>query len=434
MSKRYEKDNEYDEYQDYEEYTVDGVEEYYEEEKKSKGKKKKKGKKVAILVAELFAIAILSFTLVLLLMPNAKSWLLGTPVGKFFVKLVVSEEDYKRIYDDNFDRENLHINDDLDDDGMEGYYNIALFGLDSRNGEVEKGVNSDSIIVVSIHEKTGEVKMCSVYRDSWLRVARPNDDFEYGRINSAYTQGGALAAIKTLNANLDLNISDYASVNFAGLANIIDLLGGIDINITSEEQYWINQYLTETRKVTGMWADDVYSCGNVHLNGLQAVAFCRIRLAAFHDEDGTVYNNDFGRTARQRRIIMKMIGLAKEAGVGQVMDIANEIFYGDEQFIYTSIPYDEIIDLIPTLLKFEMVGSEGFPYTYTSQKHVPGIKEAWPITANGFTYNVYKLHEFLFNDDDYHPSKTVKNINDMLYSMTGIEEERLPGDENLVID
>lgn len=423
---------------DYEDYRVD-IEDIYQEERISKRKrkqerKKKRKRKIALLIAELIAIPVLVFALVLLLMPNSKAWLLGTPLGKFLVGIVVSEDDFDNIHDKEFNRSDIEVNDGLDISAMDGYYNIALFGLDSREGELDSGVNSDTIIIASINEETGEVKMCSVYRDTYLRVVKKDGSNSYDKVNSAYCFGGPEETVKTLNANFDLNISDYVSINFGGLANIIDMLGGIDINISSDEAYWINQYLTETRKVTGMYTPDVYSSGNVHLTGLQAVAFCRIRKVTFIDEDGQVYSNDFGRTARQRRVIMKIVELAKNAGVDKVMDVANAIFDSDSDFIKTSIPYDDVLDLIPTLLSFSITGTNGYPYTYECPELVmlsDGSRIDFPVAITGLSYNNYKMHEFLFNDKNYKPSDTVKNIEKTLNSMLGYGEKRLDGDENV---
>lgn len=429
----------YEEYDsEYEDYTVD-IGDIYEEERREKKKnrlkkKKKKRRKIALLIAEIFAIAILSFALVMLIMPNSKAWFLSTPVGKFFIGIFVSEEDMDNIIDKDFNRGDVEINSGLDTSAMKEYYNIALFGLDSRSGEMEGGVNSDCIIIVSINEKTGDVKMCSVYRDSWVRVARKDGSWEYARVNGAYCFGGAQEAVKTLNSNFDLNISDYVSIDFSGLANIIDMLGGIDITITEDERYWLNQYLGETRIVTGIDSPLVYNSGNVHLNGIQTVAFCRIRKVSFIDEDGVVYNNDFGRTARQRRVIMKLVDLAKNAGLSQVLDMANEVLQSD--FLYTSIPYDEIIDLIPTLLNFKIAGSIGYPFTYDTPERLylaDGTRLDYPVVITGLSYNNYKLHSFLFNNDKYKPSDTVKQIDTTLESMLGYEEKRLEGDESIVL-
>lgn len=425
--------------EEYEDYTVD-IGDIYEEEKNERKKrrqqkKRKKRRKIAILIGEIFAISILIFVLVMLIMPNSKKWFLSTPIGKFFISVVVPEGDMDNIIDKNFNRNDVEINEGLNTAAMKDYYNIALFGLDSRNDELDGGVNSDTIIVVSINKKTGHVKMCSVYRDTWVRVAKKDGSWEYGRINSAYSTGSAQEAVKTLNANFDLNISDYVSINFSGLANIIDMLGGIDIKITEDERYYLNQYLGETRIVTGIQSDLVYSSGYVHLNGVQAVAFCRIRYVTFTDEDGTQYNNDYGRTARQRRVIMKMVENAKNAGLTQVMNMANEVL--NSNILYTSIPYDDIIDLIPTLLDFSITGSSGYPFTLESVEKLylaDGKKLNYPVIILGLNYNNYKMHEFLFDDKDYKPSKTVKQINDALESLLGYGEKRLDGDENIKID
>lgn len=427
---------------DYEDYTVD-VEEVYESEKKNrrdnhKKKKKKRRRKITLLIAEIIVIAILSFTLVMLIMPNSKQWFLGTAVGKFFVGLFIDEDDYSNVFDDRFDEQNIGVNSDLDTSAMDGYMNIALFGLDSRDDELETGVNSDSIIIMSINEKTGDVKLVSVYRDTFLRVNNTDGSYSYNKINSAYCSGGAQETVKTLNQNLDLNISAYVSINFAGLADIIDALGGIEINISQKEMYEINNYLTETREVTGKYAPDVTSYGNVKLTGLQAVAFCRIRKVQFTDEDGTVYAEDYGRTARQRRVIMKIVELAKNAGVSKVLDVANEIFYGEEKVIYTSIPYDDIIDMIPTLMGFSISDSTGYPFSYDGTRDKVYLSDGtfidWPIAIQGLSYNNYKLHEFLFGNTKYKPSETVKTINDNLIMLTQIEEKRLDGDEDIDLD
>lgn len=420
---------------DYEEYTVDVADIYEEEQQEKKKKKKKKKKKtkrkIALLVGELLVISILVFTLVMLLVPNSKKWLLSTPIGKFLIKIVMSEEDYNNIFDENFDRDG-DVNDGLDTDAMKDYYNIALIGVDTRNEQLESWANSDTIIICSINKKSGEVKLASVYRDTCMRVTKDNGEMTYNKVNSAYeSKEGAQNLVKTLNTNLDLNISDYATINFSGLASIIDKLGGIDINLSKDEVYWINQYLTETRKITGMSAPDVYGSGMTHLTGLQAVAFCRIRYATFTDVDGQQYSNDYGRTARQRRVIQLIVEKAKEAGVSEVMDIADEIFHSKQKLIYTSIPYDEIIDLIPTLLDFSIVGTVGYPFTKESYNSAGGV--SYPVCIAGLTYNNYKLHEFLFNNKNYSPSQTVKDLNDVLFSKFGCPEERLEGDENIKI-
>lgn len=407
---------------------IDGISEIIEEDEKTKKKKRRRTvEKSFLLAGELFVILIMSLSLFLLVVPNAKVKLIDSWIGRFLIKFVVSDGDYNNILDKDYDRDNMNTNDGVDLSVLDGYTNIALFGLDSRYGELEQGVRSDTIIVVSSNEKTKEVKMCSVYRDNYLRVIKAGGSSNYGKVNSAYALGGPEAAVKTLNENFDLNITDYASVNFYGIANIIDMLGGIDVNITSTEMYWINQYLTETRKITGMSAPDVYEYGNVHLSGLQATAFCRIRYTTFIDPSGVKYNDDFGRTARQRFVIEQLVQKAKNSGLSKVLELTEEVFHGESKLVQTSIPYDDLLDMIPLLMDFNITGSAGFPTTYTCPD-VSYTNGESSVVAQGFSYNVQKMHQFLFGDYGYTPSNTVLGISESIYGITHVEEVTLPED------
>ena len=193
------------------------------------------------------------------------------------------------------DKLNMTALDNVENNGLkqEGYTNVALFGTDNRAGELE-GVRSDCIIVASINNKTKEVKMMSVYRDTLLL----QEDGYYNKANSAYSAGGPEGAINMLNRNLDLDISDYVSVNFLALADVIDLLGGIELDLTYEEVCHMNNYCVETSEITGKDYEpiDPEVAGTYRLNGVQAVSYARIR----YTEGG-----DFARTQRQRIVIEK---------------------------------------------------------------------------------------------------------------------------------
>lgn len=383
--------------------------------------------KVAFLVYHILVIIGMSLAIALLLIPNAKSMLLGTPFGKFLTKTTISEEKFQNVYDDGFKREEIVKNDELDTSILDKYLNIALFGLDSRDQSLDQ-TNSDTIMIVSIDRDSKEVKLVSVYRDSYQKIYGKNGS-RYNKINSAYASGGAETAINTLNQNFDLDIQDYVAVNFNGIATIIDLLGGIDVNITEEERFYINGYLTETRKITGLDASDVYESGYVHLNGLQATAYCRIRYTAVYMEDGTVYNNDFGRTARQRIVLTQLIQKAKNAGLSQVMKLCDEVFKEENEIFKTSLSYDEVIDLIPIVLDFSLNSTTGYPFTYEGDAHING---ASCVVVAGHAYNVAKLHEYLFNEKNYIPSSMVFEIDERIRRLTGIgtwltEEDEVAG-------
>lgn len=391
-------------------------------------RKERKGLKVFLVVISFLVLVFAITAATIMFVPGAKKFILSK-CGGTFLKCFLSEESYDNIFDDDFDKNNIAVNPGIDEDKFSGFYTLALFGIDSRDEAMDSGVNSDSIIIVSINQDTGEVVMSSIYRDTWLNIPSGKDDDEYRKINSAFCSGGVKCAIDTINTNFDLNISDYVTINFKGLATIIDMLGGLDMTISDSEAYYINDYLSETRVITGMDAPDVETSGQVHLNGLQATAFCRIRYCEFIDENGTRYVDDMGRTARQRYVLSLMIDKAKSAGVSKVMDIAESVFSGEEEIVRTSIPYDEMMEMIPTFIDFELGATKGFPFTYdypdeslTNGESVVGVA--------GLEYNVSKLHEFLYGDKNYRPTAKVREIGERIEELTGVGEIRLKEDRD----
>lgn len=387
--------------------------------RKNSSNKKKKRKVLRTVLGFIIVNALLLF-LASKFVPGTKGFLLKN-CGGSLLKCVLSEDTYNNIFDDEFDKDDITVNDGVDRSKFKGYYTIALFGIDARDGKMDAGVNADSIILVNINQDTGEVVMSSIYRDTWLCMKSKDGDEVYRKINSAYSTGGAKGAINAMNTNFDLHISDYVTVNFQGLATIIDLLGGLDMTITEDEKYYINQYLDENIAVTGIDSEDVEKSGNVHLNGIQAVAYCRIRYCSYHAQDGTVLSNDMGRTARQRYVLSLMIDKAKSAGVSKVMDIAEAVFSGEENIIKTSISYDDMMDMIPTFIDFELGETKGFPFTYDfPASYVTNGQSA--LVPGGLVYNVRKLHEFFYGDAKFIPSDKVIEIDAELKEDTGIED------------
>ena len=390
---------------------------------KNKRHKKKKHRVLRTVLGFILVNALLLF-LAVKYVPGAKNFLLSN-CGGSLLKCFLSEDAYNNIFDNNFNKNDILVNEGVDKSKFSGYYTIALFGIDARDGKIDSGVNSDSIILVSINQDTGKVLMSSIYRDTWLRIPTDDGDYTYRKINSAFSSGGAKAAINAMNANFDLHISDYVTVNFQGLATIIDMLGGLDMTITEDEKYYINQYLDENIAVTGIDSPDVSQSGNVHLNGIQAVAYCRIRYCAYYAPDGTKYTDDMGRTARQRYVLSLMIEKAKSAGVSKVMDIAEKVFSGDENIIKTSIPYDDMMDMIPAFIDFELGETKGFPFTYDFPRSSLTNGQS-ALAPGGLVYNVRMLHEFLYGDNDYVPSHKVIEIDAEIKEKTGIDDIELP--------
>lgn len=350
-------------------------------------------------------------------------------VGRSLISCSTKDLYEEKVMDKDFDKEKVQENEGLDEKKKEGYTNIALFGIDSRGAEFDLATHSDTIMVVSINNATGEVRLASVYRDTMLEVADQNGNTSYTKSNAAFFKGGAEGAINMLNINLDLDITDYAVVNFSGLIKIIDALGGIDTTITESERVYINGYMTETRLITGADSPDLTVSGQVHLTGLQATAYCRIRATAYYAPDGREYHYDLGRTARQRFVLEQLLAKAKAAGTSQLMDIANSILNynsANERILMTSLTFDEIMDLIPTVLDMNLTKNTGFPFTLST----PTIDGVSYVIANGLEYNVSKLHEFLFDEKTYEPTQAVKAISDYIINYTGCMTQLTPEDES----
>lgn len=298
------------------------------------------------------------------------------------------------------------INTDLADDTllkMNGYTNIALFGLDNReSGDYDTG-HSDTIIIASINNKTREVRLVSVYRDTYLRI---DSDDSYSKANSAYYKGGPEQAVKMLNSNLDLNITEYACVDWAALVQAIDALGGVDIEVTAQEAELINAYIFEIDAMMGTTSEAVYGEGVKTLTGAQATSYARIRKTA---------GDDFKRSSRQRIVIEAMLNKAKTASLGTLLEICNVVF--DD--ISTSLELSEILGLAMHVKEYQIVSTSGFPFDMTTKQISKIGDSVIPIVLEN---NVKQLHLYLFGTENYETSNTVKYISNTIMEKTGVNE------------
>lgn len=280
------------------------------------------------------------------------------------------------------------------------YRNIALFGVDSTEGSLGAGNRTDTIIIASINLETKEVKLASVFRDTYLNVG--NDT--YRKANNAYAKGGAEQAMGMLNMNLDLNISDFVTVGFEGLKETIDLLGGIEIEVDSEELKHINNYQQTMAKSMGIDYKEVKEAGLQTLDGLQATAYCRIRYTA---------GNDFKRTARQREVIGKIVEKAQKSSLSTLSDIANAVF----PKAATSLELKEILSLLGSVNEYTMGETTGFPFEEDRTTGDIGSNGSCVVPTT-LAENVTTLHEFLFNETDYEPTDSVKKYSKQIYEDT----------------
>lgn len=306
---------------------------------------------------------------------------------------------------DSIPIENVEVNEGLDDSAMEGYTTLALFGIDNRsNGNFATG-NSDTMIIVSINNDTGEIRMCSLYRDTYLDISASGEtESKFRKANAAYMAGGPEQAINMMNKNLDLNISDYVVVDFNALIEVIDLLGGIEIDVAEEEIEYINGYMVELNQVTGKEIVQVTSPGLQTLNGMQATAYARIRYTT---------GWDFKRTERQRTVITKMFEKAKGAGIGTLNSILDEALPN----VSTSLSMTEMLGLMTKIGKFSMGENAGFPFDNTTGSVGNLGSVVIPVDLSA---NVKQLHEFLYQNMEYTPSEKVKSLSNTIRNNTGV--------------
>lgn len=327
-----------------------------------------------------------------------------------------------KLNHETINEEELDVNESVTENQvMKGYTTIALVGIDSRDDKLKSDWNSDTMIIASINTDTKKVKLVSVYRDTYLCLGEDEDgNNSYGLANSAYCIGGAKKMINMLNKNLDMNISDFVTVNFQAVAETVELLGGIDVEMKKEEVVHLNNYCVETSEVTGMDYTPLEEIEGVqHLNGVQAVAYARIRKTS---------GNDFRRAARQREVIYKIVEKAKNSSIATLNTVLDKIF----PMIYTSLTEKEILSMGMNMLSYDIEDQTGFPFDHlygdTVKEAMDGVDCVLPITLES---NVIKLHEFLYPEDSYVPSNEVKTYSQEISDKSGFgEESRLEHSED----
>lgn len=350
------------------------------QQKKAALRKKKRQQKVLLLVIEILIILILGVALFIV------------------VKL-------SKIQKNNLNMDNVAINEDISAETqeiMENYQTIALFGLDNRSAKNLTSGRSDVIMLANINNVTHEVRLVSVYRDSYLNTG--NDTFE--KCNAAYARGGPERAISMLNTHLDLDITDYVTVDFSSIIECIDLLGGVEMTITDDEANLMLGYIKELNRLTGQSSKCPSSGGTFTLDGVQACAFARIRYGG---------GDDYKRTERQRAVLTAMVQKAQKSDLKTINKLINQIF-GD---IETSFSNTDLISLASRIFDYKIGDTCGFPYEKTTHKY-PKIGDV--VIPCDLASNVTQLHVFLYDDENYTPSETVHNLSDKIVTKTGYRQ------------
>lgn len=297
----------------------------------------------------------------------------------------------------DIDESSIEVNEGVKE-VMKGYRTIALFGVDSREDQLEKGTRSDCIMLAVIDQNSKKVKLVSVYRDTYLLISGRKLD----KVTHAYAFGGPQLSLSTLNTNLDLNIKEFATVNFDSLVDIVDAIGGVKIKIESSEVKYINDYITATAEIVGKPAKTISSAGTYTLDGVQAVAYSRIRYTA---------GGDYKRTERMRTVLMAVAEKAKKLSVGDLNSFANVVL----PRVYTNISTDEIMSLIPEIASYSFEKNIGWPYEVKGDM-IGGVWYGVPVTLEE---SVEKLHKEVLGKEDYVASEKVKKISQAIIDKTG---------------
>ncbi|MGN0376737.1 MAG: LCP family protein [Suilimivivens sp.] len=313
---------------------------------------------------------------------------------------------------DKLDEEKIAVNEEIKEKVVEtkeeavtnkytGIYNVAFFGVDARDENLGKGNNrSDTIMICSIDMDKHEIRLISIYRDTYLNVG--NDT--YGKCNKAYALGGPEQALGMINMNTDLYITDYVTVGFEGLTEAVDALGGVEIDVREEEIQHLNNYqismvgdTSDGQNFTATAGVDytpVTEPGLQTLNGLQATAYCRIRYIG----------DDFERTERQRDVLIAMMEKAKKASISSLVEMINAVM----PHVVTSIDVEDIIAVLGMIGDYKVTVSDGFPFADKRNGGTIGT-EGSCIVPTSLEDNVIELHEILYGEEDYEPTKELKS-------------------------
>ncbi len=284
---------------------------------------------------------------------------------------------------------------------MKGYWLIAVFGLDSgTNDTISRGNRSDVNMIACVNQDTGEVKLVSLYRDTYMKIG----DNDYRKFNMAYSTGGPEQALKMINENLDLNITEYITFNWKAVADGINILGGIDLEITKSEFKFINAFISETVQETGVGSYQLKAPGMNHLDGIQAVAYGRLRLM----------DNDYKRTERQRKVIELVAEKAKAADYA----VLNQILVVCLEQVMTNLTFEDLTSVALNAQKYYISETAGFPFD-KGEANLGGNRGACVIPKT-LESNVSQLHQFFFGDENYVPTDAVKKISQKIASDSGV--------------
>ena len=332
-----------------------------------------------------------------------------------------------KMNQDTLDSSQIQINSEVkantDLSQMSGTQVIALVGVDARGvkgSELAESMNSDTIILCCIDHDKQEIRMVSIMRDTWMNMAKYTDEYyEFDKANSAYNRGGPESMLSMLNTNLDLALTDYVTVNFKALADAIDVLGGLDIEMTNAECVHANNYNREVSEAQGVEYEaipydedlgDDYSEVR-HVSGALATSYARIRYGG---------GDDAKRTSRQRIVINLMVQKLKQNPT-KIPEILDKVMGN----VSTSLTKNEILELGMHAVTYTMGTSYAYPFQLCYGENVVnalGEDGVIPVTLE---FNVRELHEYLYPGLSYEPSAAVTEYSDYIARKSGYDEDMI---------
>ena len=313
----------------------------------------------------------------------------------FCLALIFMRSTFKKIEKCELDMSQISVN--AQDKNIDDYLNIALFGVDNQDNKIQDtGSRTDCIIVASINKSTKKVKLMSIYRDTYVSI-----NGQYDKINAAYSYGGPELAISTINRNLDLNITDFATVNFKALADAVDILGGIELTIKSEKELKnLNDYIGNMNKINGGDSPKFEETGTFTFDGNQAVAYSRIRY---------MEGGDHERANHQRLVVEGIVQQIKRKP-WKLKALVDEVVPQCK----TSLSTSDMTRLSMGLLRYKIADSQAYPFKSVDERY-GGIYYGFPLTAKS---NAIEAHEYLFGTTDYEPTDELYKISAKIEAVT----------------
>ncbi len=299
---------------------------------------------------------------------------------------------------------------------QKGYYTVAVFGVDSRDGNVEEGALSDVNMIINVNRETGDIQLISIYRDMYSMI---DEDGKFHKFNQAYIEGGHEQALEALNRNLDLDIKNYITVNWKAVIDAINILGGVDLEVTDAEFKYLNSFISYTVEATGVGSHELEHAGMNHLDGVQAVAYARLRLM----------DTDFNRTERQRKVVSLAFDKAKNANFSTLYSILVAVLPQTS----TNVKIEDLIPFAKDISKYHLSETAGFPFDKDTKK-MHKRDYVIPITLKS---NVIALHQMLFGNIPgytYTPSEILNKISNKIIKDTGLGANKEDTDINVDTD